>query len=66
MIFSVFLGPLALREPDFVVITITPFLPAVPYNVAAAKPFNTLTLSMLLGSRSKNLLEPRLPLRKLP
>ena len=49
-----------------VVITITPLRPAVPYNVAAARPFNTLTLSMLFGSRSRKRDEPTLPLAKLP
>ena len=38
--------------------TITPFLPWAPYNVDAARPFNTLTLSILFGSKSKNLEDP--------
>ena len=63
---SVFFGPLLLADPDLVVITITPFLPAVPYNVAAANPLSTLTLAMLFGSKSKNLLEPMLPLKNPP
>lgn len=53
-------------EPALVVITITPFLPAVPYKVAAASPLSTLTLAMLFGSKSKNLLEPTLPSKALP
>ena len=52
---------LAPAAPALVVIKITPFLPAVPYRLAAAKPLSTLTLAMELGSRSKNLLDPTLP-----
>ena len=63
---SVFLAPFGAAEPDFVVITITPFLPAVPYNVAAANPLRTFTLAMLFGSKSKNLLDPMLPPKKPP
>ena len=62
---SLFLTPF-FDDPALVVITITPFLPAVPYNVDAAKPFSTLILSMLLGSKSKKRLEPTLPLKKFP
>ena len=57
-------GPAA--EPVFVVIRITPFLPASPYKTVAASPFKTLTSATLLGSRSRNLLEDvEPPLEKL-
>ena len=44
-------------EPVFVVIRITPFLPASPYKTVAASPLRTLTSATLFGSRSRNLLE---------
>jgi hypothetical protein len=62
-VISVFLAP-SPPAPALVVIKITPFLPKDPYSVEAARPFNTFTLSILFGSKSKNLLEPLLPLMK--
>ena len=64
MISVFFLAPWPLFA--LVVINITPFLPSVPYSVAAARPLSTVTLAMLLGSISKKRLEPVLPLTKLP
>ena len=52
--------------PVFVVIKITPFLPSVPYNVVAAKPLRISMFSILLGSISKDLLDPELPSTKSP
>src|SRR6056297_1521363 len=52
-VISVFLAPPPCPAPALVVIKITPLRPKVSYNVVAARPFNTSTLAMLLGSRSK-------------
>ena len=66
IVISFLLGSPLAELPDFVVINMTPFLPCVPYNVAAASPLRTLTASMLLGSISKNRDDPLLPSTKLP
>ena len=64
-VISVFFGP-GWPAPALVVIKITPFRPNVPYNVVAARPFNTSTLAMLLGSRSKKREGAGLPSKKFP
>src|SRR5688572_12522134 len=53
-------------EPDFVVITITPFAARVPYKLAAAAPFNTVMLCMSFGSKSEIRLEKAPPPVKPP